>query len=74
MDKFVRTQRRVMELVRLLGADHGQLSRINKADLRGERGLVPVDVLVRESVPRHGQSLQKSLKRSGAMSVYLTVC
>jgi hypothetical protein len=68
MDKFVRTQRRVMELVRLLGADHGQLSRINKA------GLVPVDVLVRESVPRHGQSLQKSLKRSGAMSVYLTVC
>src|SRR5262245_36609412 len=35
MDKFVRAQRRVTELVRLLGADHGQLCGIKKADLRG---------------------------------------
>ena len=47
---------------------------IKKADLNEERGLVPVDVLARESLPRHGQCLQKSLNRSGAISVYLTVC
>ena len=35
------------ELVRLLGADHGQLRGIEEADLHEERGLVPVNALVR---------------------------
>jgi len=31
-------------------------------------------LVARWILPRHGQSLQKSLNRSGAISVYLTVC
>jgi hypothetical protein len=41
-----------------------------KADLNEERGLAPVDVLVRESSAPSSQSLQLS----GAIAVYLTVC